>query len=417
MFFFYFFLFASIILGTFNLGPFSIRVYMTVLMLFFLVLKITAKKSYKLPKPFIFTFFLYLIVTASVLSLNGEYEEYDFTKLFLARFLNCIVTYFAIDYFVKDESLLKKTIVFLIALITLNCIITILQYLGSPIGHAIGLLLITSSEVKADIEATDLNSLFSADLTIGLFNFTFINAMIIAVVGVLIVGLYGVTKKTTYKVLLLGLLALFVFSCLATQGRTPFILFVIFSLYLFLKNGQNNLALSIVAALVIVVVLINLPSLIDSDSLGRILDSNKYEYDPRKVIWDDAMYFIGNHLLLGGPVSFLSVNPAGPHNYFLNAFITSGIVGGIIATFLFIIVCWQAFLALISKHSLILASLGASILIYMANTLFHNASMISGDTVFFVMYGLLMKASLIYKDNNIYKHKYETNNNCRPLCN
>lgn len=417
MLFYYFFIFASIVLGTFNIGPFSIRVYMTAIMAIFLFTKYKVHRTYKIPKKFLLVFLLYLIVVAVALSLNGEYAKYDYTKLLLSRYLNCIITFFATDYFIKDEKLFNKIIIVLISILTFNCIVTLFQYMGSPLGRAVALFLITSDEVKEEIasgQSYDMASLFGEDLTIGIFNYSFINANVIAVVGVLIIGCYSVAKKFYSRVILLSLLPLFLFACLATQSRTPFILFFLFSIYLLYKKESKNAVWVLSILFFIAVILINLQDLIDSGSLGRILDSQKYENDPRKQIWADAQSFLEKNLLLGGPIAFLRVNPLGAHNYFLNGFITGGLFGGLIASILYIQALWYSLRAILNKNSLMLSSLGASLLIYLINSLFHNASIISGDTIFFLLFTLMLKATLFEKKDNK-THLYETNNNCRSL--
>lgn len=418
MYFYCFFIFASIVLGTFNIGPFSIRVYMTVIMAIFLFTKYKVHRTYKIPKKFLLVFLLYLIVVAVTLSLNGEYAKYDYTKLLLSRYLNCIITYFATDYFIKDEKFFNKTIIVLISILSFNCIVTIFQYLGLPLGRAVALFLITSDEVKDEIasgQGYDMASLFGEDLTIGFFNYTFINANAIAVVGVLIVGYYSVAKKLFSKVILLSLLPLFLFACLTTQSRTSFIMFFLFSIFLLFKKESNNAVWILLILIFIAVLLINLQDIIDSGSLGRILDSQKFENDPRKQIWADAQSFLEKNLLLGGPLAFLRINPLGAHNYFLNGFITGGLFGGLIASALYIQALWYSIRAILNKKSLLLSSLGASLMIYLINSLFHNASMISGDTMFFILFTLLLKAILFEKKCNKI-HLYETNNNCGSMC-
>lgn len=340
-------------------------------------------------------YMVYIVLTAIALYMNGEYGEYDFTKIFLARFLNCIVTFYAFEHFVNTPERLKKTITFLVVVLLCNCVVTILQYIGNPIGRAIALLLITSTEVQEDIQAGqnfNASTMFGKDITIGIFNFTFINGNYIAIVGLMLAGMWAYCKNLFHKGILLSLLFIFIIACLASQSRTPFILFIMFLLFFLVKKHKSKLLIVALALFSVLLIVLMLPYLLDSETFGRIFSTEKYENDPRQKIWEWCIPFIIDHLLWGGPISYEKTYEMAPHNYFLNAFITSGLFGGLVAVYLFIKMLFDSLTLLIKKHILMVTALSASTLVYIAGSLFHNASAISGDTMFFIVYCLMLKA-------------------------
>ena len=402
--FFYLFLFASLVLGTFTVGPFSIRVYLTVAMAVYLII-VGRKDRYdksKMPYTILGIVSIYLILTALSLTMCGEFDKSDFPKSLLSLYLNCFVTFIAFNHFVKTPKQLKSSIVFLIAVVTVDCLVTILQYLGNPIGIGIALGLINDPEVQAEIlSGQNLGfDTFGKDITIGIFNYTFINANYIAIVGLLLLGIWESTPNKMAKIGCLCLFVLFVFASFVTQSRTPFILLLLFSFYIALRGFLKKRAGIVIAAVFILFLFIVIPLVIDSVDFGRLFEADKYEDDPRQRIWGYCIDFIGERLMWGGPILFEKTYNIAPHNYFLNAFISSGLLGGTFAIFIYFYVLFNSLTLFLKKHSMMVCSLAGAVLIYSAGSLFHNASIISGDTMFYIAYSLMLKSKLMEKNLN-----------------
>ena len=404
--FFYLFLFASLVLGTFTVGPFSIRVYFTVLMTIYLTI-VGRKDRYdkcKMPYTILGLVSIYLLLTALSLTMCGEFDKSDFPKSLLSLYLNCFVTFFAFNHFVKTPKQLKSSIIFLIFVVAVDCLVTILQYLGNPIGIGIALGLINNPEVQAEIltgQSFGIDT-FGKDITIGIFNYTFINANYIAVVGLMLLGIWESSNNRIVKIICICLFALFVFASFVTQSRTPFILLLIFSLYIAMRGFLNKRAGFVIAAVFILLLVVVVPIVIESVDFGRLFEADKYEDDPRQRIWGYCIDFIVEHPMWGGPVLFEKTYNLAPHNYFLGAFINSGLLGGLVASYIYFYVLFNSVKLFLKKHSMMVCSLAGAVLIYSAGSLFHNASIISGDTMFYVAYSLMLKSQLIEKNYNKY---------------
>ncbi len=404
MLFFYLFLISITLLGSFAIGPFTVRVYMTVIMIAFLLIKSRGKDNsrnvYSIPRDFITLFGAFLIIEFFALLLNGEFLDYEYPKYLLSRYIPCLVSFFAFDYFLSTPERCKKTFIFLTILIVINCLITLFQFYGNPLGLKIAIAFTNVAENENEIMnngGRDDMAVFGVNSAVGLFQHTFSNGMYIASLGILIAGLED--KFNKYKILkLVYFLLVFgiIFACMTTQGRAPFLMLVLSFLLLFLRTPLNRPLKIVVVALVFIAAWNYLPSMIESESLGRISDQSIYQEDSRQEIWRGCLVFLKDHLILGGPFSYSQTGAAPPHNYFFNAFILSGLFGGIVASILFIRVMYEAIMALIKKNSsIMLISAAASIIIYMVNSLFHNASIITGDTLFFLIYPLFCKVKIM----------------------
>ncbi len=401
MIFFYLYLISITLLGSFAIGPFTMRVYMTIVMVVLLLIKgiekNNTKNAYSLPRSFIGLFGLFLLIETLALLLNGEFFAFEYPKFLLSRYIPCIVSFFAFDYFLSTPEKCKKTFIFLTGLIVINCFVTLLQFYGNPLGLKVALALTNVAENENEIMnngGRDEMAVFGVNSAVGLFQHTFSNGMYIASLGILIAGLED--KFNKFKIIYFLLILVIIFACMTTQGRAPFIMLVLSFLLLFLKSPISR-PLKILGVLLVIIAALNyIPFMIESETLGRITNQSIYQEDVRLSIWEGCILFISDHLFLGGPYAYSQTGADPAHNYFLNAFILGGLFGGIVAIVLFVRVMYDAIKALVMNNSsIMLISAAASIIIYMVNSLFHNASIITGDTLFFLIYPLFCKIKIM----------------------
>ena len=400
LFFFYFYIFSILILGSFSVGPYSIRVYMTVLMLVFLLLPKKDRNPYVINKKFLVGYAFFIFLFAVALLLNGEYVKFEFNQLLLANYLNCFVTFFAIDYFIRDRNRLLGFVLFLCVIILADDIITYLQFIGNPIGKVVALALTTSTESQteiADDAGVNLARIFGEGLPMGIFGHIFTNANYLATFGLIILGLIYSKKRRIKRGILFLCFAFTVYACFITQERMAFFMFVVTSLYLFFTGNTTKYKKIIMVSVIGVLLFVVIPSLIlSSDDNIRIFTSN-YKEDERGDIWAFAFTFIQEHFLLGGPVAYSNATSLAPHNFFLNAFIHAGLIGGVVAIILYLYSIVEATKLFLAKNSDLLRATAGAVLVYSAICLFHNASIISGDTLFFILYPIMLKAAVMEK--------------------
>lgn len=400
MWLFYLYIIATFLLGSIYIGPFSIRVYCTLLMMGYLLIKGGLFRT-RIKDRFIIIFAIYILITALTLYINGEIVEWEYGRMCLAYFLPCFVLYYSVLFFVNSPLRLKHFFVFLFLILIINGIVTILQFKGNPIGQLASMALTNSNEVRAEImnENASLGSeSFIGGIPSGLFFNSFTNANVIASIGIIVWAFWDRKLGLLHKMTLLVLVSFFLVSLFATQGRTPFLSFIFFSFLIVFKDILKNPYAPIIFLLTIIVFAIVLSNLsVDLDVFGRLFNKESYESDIRGSIWSDCFDFLSNHLLLGGPVSYYAIYTRAPHNYFLNAFINSGLIGGIIASWMYIYVILFSLRKFIHKQPQVIWVLAAAVLIYSINSLTHNASIISGDTLFFLLYSLLISTNRFNK--------------------
>ena len=120
-------------------------------------------------------------------------------------------------------------------------------------------------------------------------------------------------------------------------------------------------------------------------------------------------YFL-NHPF-GGIYAFRAAGNVDPHNLFLNAFLYGGIIGGSIIILyifyqLFFVgkVMYQTFLH--GKYSSIILGFGLAYVDYTLNSMLHNLSLVYGDIMFFLLWGMVM--ALCEKESNVLDYSKKT---------
>ena len=354
----------------------------------------------KISKRFLAVYFVFIFFSAMALWLNGEYNAFDYNKWLLANYLNCFVTYVAIDYFITDKHKIRQIMVLLLAIIVADAFVTILQFVGNPIGKQIAIVLTTVSEVQSNIAddgGEDLAVLFGEGLPIGFFGHVFTNGTLLAVLGILFLGI-GFSFKGVKKLGVLLGLAICLYASFAIQERMAFFMLIMMALYLFFTDQYSKRSKSVLIFLLFIAVVYILPQLIMSGQLGRLVTID-FKEDTRGDIWSNAFIFLKDHLLLGGPVSYNKMTEIAPHNFFLFVFIYYGLLGGLVVSILYISMTIQAVRILLQKYSRTTRALAASVCIYNLIALFHNASIATGDTIIFILYPLMLKSVLIDKNH------------------
>ena len=376
---------------------------MTVIMIIYLIIQLSINKrriKHKMPRDFIYLFVLFIIMAAFALVANGDYKAFDYTKLVLANYLNCVVTFFAIDFFVDDHKAQKKVLLFICILISIDAIITIFQHFGNPIGQAIAFALTTSAEYKETmLNNADLTRgvLFGKELPVGFLGYVHTNATYLATMGLIPLLFF----LTSHNVILKGINGFFTFLCLyacyCTQERAAAFLFLLTALAIiyYSLRGKSFIIIFIIALIILFIIMI-LSSMLSEGDLGRLSNLND-ESNVRKTIFEDAFKFVPNHLLFGGPVEFSRINQAGGHNIFLNGLINFGIIGSLVGFYLYFRIIFESCAIFKNNRKIIIKGFAGSILVYSGICLFHNASIISGDTLIFLMYPLFLKALVIEK--------------------
>ena len=380
------FLFAALVLGGFMVGPLSVRVYFS--MLFCVVLFITKLNTQPQEiRNFTNIYNAFIIVTAITLLLNGEFVTSNFIKKFLAYYFPALLTVYGVSSYINGFSDTRRILLLLGGTGVLTSVVTCLQYFGISAGTDIGMKFVNVGQAQnviyENLDIATTGGAFGSGMAIGIMGFAFTNAYFISSVGVIPYLFherrlfYGSTYLIYASVLLM------IAACFMTQERSSFFsliaidLFLIGGLFPAAENKKNRLILILLA----IVAIFYYESLSGFD-MGRLTEFSAKE-DTRNAIWKDCLAFLSKHWLLGGPVAYDHYNHSiPPHNFFLSVFIKTGLVGGLIATYIYIRLWISSLMTIFRKHIRIeTRTVACCLIVSLFYSLFHNATFADGDVL------------------------------------
>lgn len=402
------FVICSLVGGSIQLGPTTIRVYASCLLILYLITKRNYKHIHVDSKPIIvYLIFLFITLLAKLFSMTffgtGVDETQVFFKRLLSLYLVGIVGYYGIAYIATTRTLLLQIFTILVIIGCVNAIASYLQYIGNPIGIRIALIF-SSGEgdyMRAYLMLTE--SAQKAKFVVpGIFGHGAINGYMNSALGVL--PIYYIFQRNS-KLRLLGMISflILVIGSYVTQERSGFGLLLLFSLYLFYKLTNGKIKYIFIFSLPFLLILFseNIIDFLYSNDFGRYSDFGEFE-DRNKLIID-ALSFIKNNWLFGGEEFYNSLGYVTPHNFFLHALIFSGILGLVAISLLFFKMLKDSYIVLkqVSNKKLISIYVASALSIYLLNGLFHSGSLITGDVLIWILYGSLLQSKRLecYKSN------------------
>lgn len=402
------FVICSLVGGSIQFGPTTIRVYASCLLILYLISKKSYKHIHVDNKPIIiYLIFLLITLLAKLFSMTfggtGVDETQAFFKRLLSLYLVGIVGYYGIAYIATTKTKLLQIFIILLIIGCVNAVVSYLQYIGNPVGMGIALMF-SSGEgeyMQAYIMLTETAQ--EAKFVVpGIFGHGAINGYMNSALGVL--PIYFIYQRN-FKFRLLGIISflILVIGSYVTQERSGFGLLLLFSLYLIYKLTNGKIKYIIIFSIPFLLLLFshNINDFLYSNDFGRY--SNLGEFDDRNKLISDALGFIKNNWLFGGEELYNSLGYVTPHNFFLHALIFSGIFGLLAISLLFFKMLKDSYTVLkqsTNKKSISIY-VASALSIYLLNGLFHSGSLITGDVLIWILYGLLLQSkSLEYYESN-----------------
>ena len=312
--------------------------------------------------------------------------------------LNKIITFYFIGYLgyastillvsrYKNEKLLTNLLV-IIGII--NAIFILGQFThNATVLHLTELLGINDNEYLKDIEGrSEAASFFYMP---GIFGVVYSGYM--TMVCSIISAKYQVSRLSILG-LLLSILLLVV--CFMVQERSSFAIGIVFTLYLIVRALHGNISnKNKLWSLVLFIVLICVAGFAlfkgyDILMQGESRMANVGLDVGRDEIYSEARKYIDDNPLITGFERFNATYHSWPHNLLLNAYVYGGFFGflAIIVLLISMFVKMTPFLLKkITKGNAELMVLGIAFLAYNANSLVHNNSIVTGDTILWVLWG------------------------------
>lgn len=394
------FLIASLFLNAFIIGPFSIRIYVSLLVFLIFIFKSTTfnlKKEILLYVLFIFFYWL-------ALNVNGEISEVDFVKRLLGSYLICFIAFYVLYKSIISQTDINKIVIFLVFIGVLNGVVSTLQFNGNSDAYLWATILTPTELLDQRIEVYQRLGSGIGIGVIGLFGGIVKNGYLSAAFALLSLYMIVLSKNFFYKTTFV-LISLFLFySVFLTQQRLITFLSLIIYLYFYYRYfNLRYVSLLFVFPMLGLSMLYFYNIMLESDSLGRM---SNLEDEQRETLLAKSIQFVIDNFLFGGQIraaNYLEsaglVNSA--HNIFLNAFIYSGVFGAVFVIILFGRMLRQSVNAILRKNALQNPSffIGIALIVYLLNSLAHNSSLVSGDEFIWILFAMLVKSQSIERFN------------------
>lgn len=390
-FFFLTFIVSILIFGSINVGPFSLRVYTTVLMLIFLVFhqKNSKEKALGIRHDYIKLFFVCILLLFVSLVINGGLVAYGFLERCLAYYLVCIVAYFAVDICVKKKEHFQKLVFVLSGIILIDSGVTILQYYNNPIGWAIGAIFSNVEEFASFLD--DHESFAGVSKLPGIIGHPVNNGLFLSVASLYL--MIGVERRDIILTLYYtAVIVISLVSCIFLQQRAAFFLLLAFIIYDFLKTyGKKPSRFIIPAVLIGAIVVLIAPVFADFD-FARLTSSNN---DSRTRVWLWAFEVIIQNPLFGDLVMYNKAAEYSAHNVLIDSLVNSGLLGFIPVFYMYVKTIKDSLKIMSHTRDRYARVFSYSVLTCMAMGMFHNTSYLTGDVIIFISLALMFKAQKI----------------------
>lgn len=382
--FFLTFVVAVIFGGSIYIGPATMRQYMAVVLFLYCAVNFRGLSKYVNSYIWMFGVFVLLYGVCSVVDDGFN----DFIRLTVSSYGVGIVGYMATILYMKRYGEYKILMITLLVCGAINGTVTLMQYIHNPIGIAIGSLFVDQENYQKVSEFSHLIDGESGIALPGLFGDAVLNGYFMLLMPLILIEYWNKQKETVWKLLYVGLFLFYEVSIFATQERSALLVALLVLLaYVYYKLKPSKRILMIFLASIVIV---TIPIIVSQDwfSESRFAEDNSDE--PRLMIYSGYISYLLEHPLWGGlnaPYKLLGYRP---HNVVLNAFCYAGVLGGGVVLYL---IFKQMMLSVgnIKKNICIGISLG--FIAYTLNGMFHNASLVAGDVMLWVMWGAIFYSS------------------------
>jgi hypothetical protein len=318
-----------------------------------------------------------------MLSCVAEGTALAFLREFISLYMVGIVCYLATIVYCNKYGEFHKPLVVLYGCGILNTIVNGLQYIGHPIGLALGVLFVNENNEQKSAMFEHLSNGESGSFLFGLYGDPVLNGYYSLFVPILALYFLMKSQDKTADIfhLTIGLISYVILFLI--QQRAAFIFASAILVYMIIKRYgfKKKYALFFLSCLILLLVAIPLIVSSPEFSESRLMSQDE---DSRSLIYSKAIMYILEKPIFGGIQGFVEYANNMPHNVIFNAFIYSGIIGGLcILRILYkqIIITRRC---IKSDYSSAIAFL---FLGYTLTGLLHNPSIVTGDAILWILWG------------------------------
>lgn len=394
------FLVASLFLNAFIIGPFSIRIYVSVLVFLIFIFKSTKFNSNK--EMLLYAFFIFFYWLA--LNMNGEISKVDFVKALMGSYFICFISFYVLYKSIINQKDINKIIIFLVFLGVLNAIVSTLQFNGNSEAYLFATVLTPTELLNERIEIYQRSESGLGIGVIGLFGGIVKNGYLSSAFALLSLYMIVLYKSFFYRITFVIISLFLLFSVFLTQQRFVTLLSLIMYLYFYYKYFNfRYISLVFIFPMVGLSMWYFYNLLLESDSLGRL---SNLEDEGRENLYSKSFQFVIDNIFFGGQKRAANyLESAGltksSHNFFLNAFIYSGVFGAVFVINVYVRMIVKNVKAILEKNALQNPSfyISTAMIVYLLNSLTHNSSLVSGDENIWILFAMVVKSQAIERSN------------------
>ncbi len=387
------FIVASLLFGSYPIGPFSIRVYATIFLIgYILYLKFKKKEEVTLPLNYVNIYVLFLVVTCLIKLLTEPDGLSEYIKDVFALHLVAITAYFGVAYFVKTEKQLTIVLSLLTFIGFANSIVSILQINGHPLGYAVAKFFYPLGQSLSELEDDISNFDFGDVVVQGIFGTGAYNGISNALLAIL--SMYFMFKKGVTKYVSIIICVVMFMGCFYIQQRAAMGLLIVGILLAIWRFSPKKYLL--LAVLVGCLAFAFTNTSVDIESFGRL--QGMFELDAaRERAYSRSLNFISDNLFLGGEMKFFQIHHGSPHNFIFASLIMSGLLGSIIIFYLFVKMFIISSKIIFRCDNSPEFYLGCASLTYLCNSFFHTTSLVRGDVIYWIVFALMLRSEQLSK--------------------
>lgn len=399
---YFLFIFLEFSASDLSIGPISLKYIVMPILLFGIIIvekKIIFDKVWKLYALFILVFVLSCMIT-------GYFDRQVYVNVLFKKYFISFVAWFStVVMLKKDPSVVKYVAILLLSIGVLDSAVTISQFTFNdawykPIESFFRFqnmedfdALMASKEGRYEVMDRTLPGMFDN----GVHNGYFLGVCsVLSIVYVLKKGKIWLSVLPVY--FLIGL-----FCC---QQRGPLIISVLILLFgLFAIFRQAN-TFSRVLIVVLSLVLVGYAGafLSFSDAMGLRYSTTGLEGTGRNYIYANTLDYISSHPIISNYYELLDEKGNAPHNLFLNAYVYGGLISFILISCILVIQAKHWFNLMKSGfkgvnsfyYAFALAWLG-----YTLNSLMHNRSIVTGEPIIWLLWGVMVSCPYLIYDKSI----------------
>lgn len=367
----------------FIFGPISLRHIVTVIILGLCIYE----KGLVFDK-FLKYFSVFLFFSA-IGALATGYEG-QFMNRFFGTYLAAVTMYMATKIMIMKYNGELWILIIILIIAVLNGLTAIGQFYGSPIATYLPALLhinIDTDMIEFYENTTDFHGKYVGGF-LGIVSSGYFLA------GACVMSLYnGGRKIKAYNWVLFALLF---FALFLVQERAGFVAAILCSaIYLVINSAKSKNA--VIRILLVAIV----GMFVFHNYVGRAVNIEEMRYSTigftdigrASLSRNGWNYFLDN--IMGGIDAYHAAGNRDPHIILVNVFLHGGLFGGLVALW---IIFYQVYLVAKvlfqsykkKSHSILLDVFCLAYLCYIMNTFFHNTSLVSGDIMFFILWGAVI---------------------------